>query len=344
MSGAQHLLDHLGARRGDRVLVATSPDVSMGGAAVARVVDELRVCGADHVLRPTSEWIPVPGDLSGFDLIVILSVSKSPHRRRILDLLADAPACRARVVRVFGFGDTFLDVACGWTRASTKQLNHRLISLARSTRRMRVRSASGTELDIGLDRLVPWTSSCGEFDRAHPAVLPLGEVNTYSADVSGRFVVDGAINSSLGFVGDARCSDAPVSLEISAGRLVSWECKDIRRRAVLAALLSVPNGDRVGEVGIGTNLGIDRFVAECSHLNERRPGFHLGFGTPTQTVGVDWSSPGHVDMISADVEIFFGNRLVFSRGRFVGLDGTDVGNDSNESGHDGPSISYVDAL
>ena len=55
----------------------------------------------------------------------------------------------------------------------------------------------------------------------------------------------------------------------------------------------------VGELGFGTNVGIRDAIAMNSHINERRPGVHLGFGQHNQDPGiVGYQCAIHLDMIA----------------------------------------------
>src|SRR6185369_16826531 len=109
--------------------------------------------------------------------------------------------------------------------------------------------------------------------------------------VDGVLVADGAINCNMTCdVDDPRLAGRPVRVEIADGRATSMRCDDDRiaefpgaffamentRRGPLGAgeFSATENARRVGEVGLGTNVGIRRFVPMVSFINERVPTLH----------------------------------------------------------------------
>jgi hypothetical protein len=55
----------------------------------------------------------------------------------------------------------------------------------------------------------------------------------------------------------------------------------------------------VGELGFGTNFCVRDPIAMNSHINERRPGVHLGFGQHNQDPGVvGYQCAVHLDLIA----------------------------------------------
>jgi leucyl aminopeptidase (aminopeptidase T) len=68
----------------------------------------------------------------------------------------------------------------------------------------------------------------------------------------------------------------------------------------------IENFRNVGELGFGTNWGIDAPIALNSHINERVPGVHLGFGDHNQNQAVaGYACPVHIDLIARGGRIWF---------------------------------------
>jgi hypothetical protein len=62
-----------------------------------------------------------------------------------------------------------------------------------------------------------------------------------------------------------------------------------------------PGARNVGELGFGTNQGVREYVSMNSHINERSPGVHLGFGQHNQSIYVgNYDCDVHMDMIASD--------------------------------------------
>jgi leucyl aminopeptidase (aminopeptidase T) len=130
-------------------------------------------------------------------------------------------------------------------------------------------------------------------------VLPAGEVATYPVSVTGTLVADLAVHANVPIDRDSRLHHSPLTVEIVDGDAVELRCDDHDMLALVAGWFRQPWGTRVGELGFGTNLGVTQSVANNSHVNERSPGVHLGFGHHHQgrdRVGYDTDI--HVDLIA----------------------------------------------
>lgn len=143
-----------------------------------------------------------------------------------------------------------------------------------------------------------WTSVYGESRAGELTILPASEINTYPEDVNGLFIAFGAIHSNVKLNFDTRLLDKPVYLEIEHGVLKNFSCKDMQLKRFLEDVFKEPYLTTVAEFGIGTNIGITQFTANNSHINERFPGVHLGFGKHLQHNKVKYHTPIHIDFIS----------------------------------------------
>ncbi|MDE0803000.1 MAG: aminopeptidase [Acidimicrobiales bacterium] len=253
--------------------------------------------------------------LADSDAVLIAADNESPWRGPIVSALADGVRCR--VLRMFGTSTALVANGLRMDQTTMARLNANVLETMRSSSVINVTSSSGTDLTIRPLANGTWASSCGHFDGRRPAVLPPGEVNTYTPHVDGVLVADGAVNTSFGFPGSAVLDERPIHVTIANGVVVDAACSDRIVSMVLRDFFEVPNADRVGEVGFGTNIGLRAFIPKLCHLNERWPGIHLGLGSPTQLV--DWSCPLHLDLIPADVQIVADGQPVFSNGRYHGL-------------------------
>jgi hypothetical protein len=188
--------------------------------------------------------------------------------------------------------------------AKLSDMNGGLLRSLRSTERFTVTSSSGSELEVTLDpQRYRWVSSRGIAREGAFVLLPAGEVATYPARISGTLVADGAFNSTAFTKLDARLGSHPVTFHIDNGIMVDYRCENASVNKLIERFLQVPNACRVGELGFGTNFGIDHFISLNSHLNERYPGVHIGFGQSNQRTGTVHSCDVHVDFIASDCTI-----------------------------------------
>ncbi|KAA1251125.1 hypothetical protein F0Q45_06000 [Mycobacterium simiae] len=300
----------------DRVLILYSEelagpaDQSLLGTLRERIAAhsaDVRIAPADHL----DEY-----HLATCDALLLVSNLSSSHRAKVLEYLQSAgERLKARIFRVFNFSPELFKLALAVDRASLDDLNNSIIGAGRSARQIHITNEAGTDLQIRPLADGGWTNSSGYFGGRFPAILPPGEVNTYTPHVTGIVVADGAVNSSFGFPGDPRLAAKPITLEIIESVVKKVTCSDRLVSNVLRSFFEFDNADRVGEVGFGTNEGITEWVGFLSHINERHPGLHLGLGTPSQPRSkVGWNSPLHLDMILDGCRIWFDETLVFSDG------------------------------
>jgi leucyl aminopeptidase (aminopeptidase T) len=113
-------------------------------------------------------------------------------------------------------------------------------------------------------------------------------------------------------------SKYPVTVEISKGR-----ARDARSdnstlaRQLMVYLRSNVEGDRVGELGIGTNLALDE-LRGIALQDEQVPGAHIAFGGAgiLGSTGATWSAQTHVPMIGRCCDIDIDGRSVMRAGSF----------------------------
>ncbi len=130
-------------------------------------------------------------------------------------------------------------------------------------------------------------------------ILPAGEVATFPASIEGVFVADFAFNVNAITDRDARLHDYPVTVYIEDGRAVKYECADRAMSSFLEECFQTHCAYNVGELGFGTNFAVNEAIALNSHINERRPGVHLGFGQHNQDPGiVCYQCAIHLDLIA----------------------------------------------
>ncbi|WP_204800866.1 hypothetical protein [Mycobacterium riyadhense] len=307
---------YLELRPDDRVLMLYSNELQ--GDDDQSLLDTLRErIGAHSVgvwIKPADAFDEC--DLADCDVLLLVSMVSSSHRAKILEYLELAGGQRrTRIFRLFNFSPQLFKLTLAVDRSSLDSLNNSVIGAARSTQDIHITNGAGTDLHVRPLADGGWTNSSGYFCGRFPAILPPGEVNTYTPHVTGTVVADGAINSSFGFPGDPRLATSPITLEITESVVKKATCADPVVSYVLSNFFKVENADRVGEVGFGTNEGITEWVNFLSHINERHPGLHLGLGTPSQPQSkVGWGSPLHLDMILDGCRIWFDDALVFSNG------------------------------
>lgn len=109
-----------------------------------------------------------------------------------------------------------------------------------------------------------------------------------------------------------------ICLEFSKGKIVKATAS--KNEDLLRSIISLEGADKVGEFGVGTNFGIDRFVGDLLFDEKIGGTVHLALGWAyEENRGVNKSSI-HWDIVKdlrAEGKIFLDGQLVFKNGKFL---------------------------
>jgi aminopeptidase len=110
-----------------------------------------------------------------------------------------------------------------------------------------------------------------------------------------------------------------VRLEFEHGRIVKSSAE--KNEEFLLKLLDTDEGSRfVGELGIGTNYGINRFTKNILYDEKIGGTFHLALGNGFREAGGLNESSIHCDLISdasSETEILVDGELFYKDGKFI---------------------------
>jgi len=293
----------------DAVVVAYSPDSREPAAWVAAALQtrgvEARLVG----MRPLRDRgfldrlraaLPAPSDLSGRLVILTFERDTMSHNGVIRSVLSEYEKDRCVVIRAMNAGPELFSLAFRLSPTELSARNTAILERCMSADHLRVVSPGGTRLQIRLDnKRFRWISNRGMWRPGKFVIVPAGEVATFPASISGTLVADFAVNVNTLMEQDARLADCPVTARIEDGRLVDYQCERPNMDQYLSQCFERNNARNVGELGFGTNSGIDSPIWLNSHINERRPGVHLGFGQHNQTDRLaGYACDIHIDLIA----------------------------------------------
>ena len=181
---------------------------------------------------------------------------------------------------------------------------------------MVIQSAAGTNLTILFNPNYTFVADDGIFHKGGLGNLPAGEVFTCPQQVNGVLCVDGVIGN-LVHLDQKSLQATPLKIVIKNSRIVAISSKNKKLvTAFKKTVYSCNNGDRVGEVAIGTNIYIPQLLYEPLH-DEKFPSFHMAFGDPISTLTkATWKSKIHVDCIILKPTIILDLELVMDNGIF----------------------------
>jgi len=313
--GVDSLLDrYVGLAPDDRVIIAYTPDTRDAAAWLVVGLKQRHVGVSVVGMRPLVDYefarrLNSAADgadrCSGRLVIFTLERDTMSHfsqLRAVMERFGD----RCQIVRIISASRDFFEKALVLGPDELSARNATLLNRMTPARELRVRSRGGTDLRIRLDpERFDWISNRGVWRPGGFTILPAGEIATYPAHISGRLVADGALNCNVITRIDTRLNRTPLTVDIVDGRATAFECADTDISQLVGLCFQQPNGRRVGELGFGTNSGIDEFIAANSHINERRVGVHIGFGQHNQDASVvAYEEKVHLDLITDGAELF----------------------------------------
>lgn len=308
--GASQLLDeYANVSTGDRALILYTSD-SVEPAAWASAALEARG------VPVTREWmaplhdpgfaarldavLPDPDQVEGRLVVLTFEKDTMSHTTTLAEGLRPFGPHRRVVLRAISSCAELFTTALSVTPDELTSRNASLLGRLMPAHMLRISTRSGSDLTVEVDSARHrWISNRGWSKPGGVVILPAGEVATYPAGISGTFVADFAFNVNAITDQDARLDRHPVTVHIEGGRAVDYQCDDPALRGFLDECFQSQCAVNVGELGFGTNAAISRPIAMNSHINERRPGVHLGFGQHNQDPGVvPYQCPIHLDLIA----------------------------------------------
>jgi len=315
--GVQSFLDnYLEIQSCDDVVIAYTPDSREPAAWVYLALEDrglsptligmapLRDPGLQERL---SAVIPDRRSRPGRLVCLIFELHTASHNATFKAAFSKYHPDQYDVVRAINSGRDLFTTGLALHPRELSALNAAILERCRSSERLRIETPSGSQLQVAIDNeRFQWLSSRGVRQPGKFRVIPPGEVATFPAEINGTLIADFAINVNTYFDGDARLDRRPVTATVANGQLASFTCADPGITRFLQGCFDRPHAIRVGELGIGTNLAVRTAVPENSHLNERVPGVHLGFGAHNQTAeATGYSCDVHVDLCAKGGLIWF---------------------------------------
>jgi aminopeptidase len=197
------------------------------------------------------------------------------------------------------------------------RLSTRVLDIVTGARRVRARTAAGSDFTAELNPGYRWLKTSGLISPDKWGNLPGGEVFTTPGEVNGTFVIDGV-------VGDYLCekygnlSDQPLTVRIKANRLTeAYSENKTLENEFWTYTHTDENSDRVGEFAIGTNIELRGVIGHILQ-DEKFPGIHIAFGNPYGAhTGADWYSSTHIDVVGTRFDIWVDDHQIMREGSFL---------------------------
>lgn len=319
-SGVASLLDNYvgGVRPDDTAIIAYTTDSRDCAAWVSVALEAHEIPVSKVWMAPLRDEgfaerfaaeIPAPATLPGRLLVLTFERETMSHNNQLRGMLAAFDPENYLVIRVISAGPDLFSQALLPVPGELSARNTTILDRCMAVDTLQIKAPGGTALDVRLDSdTYRWVSNRGMPRAGTFVMLPAGEVATYPLRTDGVLVADFALNMNAITDIDVRLHDHPVTVHIKDSKATRFECADMELSRILDHCFSQPNGTNVGELGFGTNFGVSDAVPMNSHINERRPGVHIGFGQHNQHVSVvDYPCELHVDLITRGGQIWTGD-------------------------------------
>lgn len=316
--GVQSLLDNYAKVQEDDYVVVLYTSDSSESAAWASAALELRGIAARRVwMAPLHDdgfserlasALPTAADLKGHLVVLGFERYTMSHARALE--VALAPYQKSQVLRAISACPSLFSTALRILPEELSARNTALLERLMTARRLRIVTKGGTDLSVTLEPGRLWSSSCGMSRTGSVVILPAGEVATLPASIAGVFVADFAFNVNAITSRDSRLHDRAVTVWVEDARAVKYECADPAVSRFLQECFHTHCAYNVSELGFGTNSAVTDGIAMSSHINERRPGVHLGFGNKQDPGGVGSQQTLHLALIAKGAKVWVNDDMV----------------------------------
>jgi len=309
--------------RGERVVLITDEESLPIGASL---FEQFTAAGAsveafvleDFAPRPLSEFPAVIADAMRTAQVSCFAASAQPGELRIrIAMTAVANEKRLRHAHMVNITPRIMVEGMRADFARVDALSRWVFERASRAKTLTASTPAGTRLHATFDPRLKWLKTSGIITQDKWSNLPGGEVLTAPGRVDGVYVVDGVLGDWLApKYGDM--SRNPMAVHIEDSRIVKVEGP--RRDMVedfLAYTSADPNGNRVGELALGTNLAVKDVIGQILQ-DEKIPGLHIAFGHPySEHTGADWRASTHIDIVGRHFDVAFDGEPIMRDSRYL---------------------------
>jgi len=326
----QVVVNCLKAKKGERTCVITDNQTKHIGQAIA---DKFREVAGDSTMFVMEDFGNRPEDgssplkfpdkikdcLSKADISVyaaqIRNGEMKSFRKPMIDVVIDSK--RIRHGHMVAIEDKIMEDGMAVDYGEIVKVTKRVYDILSKAEKVHVTTTKGTDFVATLNKDWKWGIDDGQIKPGTFGNLPAGEVFTTPQALDGKVVVDGILGDYMmekfGLVGST-----PIYMDIKNGYVQELSCANKEIEAELNKYVKkVENSNRVGELGIGTNIGLTKLIGNLLQ-DEKFPGVHIALGHPfPDMTGADWNCEVHLDMVILKTTIEVDGKLIMKDGKFL---------------------------
>jgi aminopeptidase len=212
------------------------------------------------------------------------SINELAFRRELNKIVEDN---NGRVGNMLSVTPSIIKSAFKCDAQELKDLTSKVYDYMCEVPAVKVTSAKGTDVVFEFDKQYNWCLSTGFIEKKKARNIMPSEVYTHPVNVNGKVVIDGNYGLLGGLEeffnpGDVvdRLKKSPIVWYIKDGRIESIYSEDKGIEKIVNEHVfekNIINADRIGEYGMGTNIGIKECLGVMMH-DEKYPGVHIAHG------------------------------------------------------------------
>lgn len=245
-----------------------------------------------------------PGELDSFRFPMLDVISKSKVRHGHMIFITEE----------------IMEQGMATDYSKVQDITKKIYDVVSKAKNIHITTPVGSDVSFEISSKLTWEKDDGILMPRKLQNLPGGEIFTCPADANGVVVVEGGF-SELSSTDKVDLSRTPISYQLKDGRCLreGLSCKNKRLldKFIDYTFNSDENSNRVGELGIGTNIGLTKLIGHLLQ-DEKFPGAHIALGNPyPQYTGANWSSKVHNDGILLKTTIVVDGKTIMKDGKFV---------------------------
>jgi aminopeptidase len=312
-------------QNGERVLVLTDRETLKVGEAILNAAEKISKGNTklfvleDYTTRPAKELPKQILDAIPLANVTFYAVASKPGELAVRGPFIRTAIEYARHGHMPNIKRELMETGMCADYRKISDLTKKVERAVKGCKKAKVVNKSGTELNVEFHPSWRWKVSDGLYpNKGMWGNLPDGEIFTAALKANGKMVIDELgdwFSPKYGVI-----SKTPVTLTVKDSRVDfnSLTCSnDELRQEFLAYLKDDPNGNRLGEFAIGTNIFLDKLTGNLLQ-DEKFPSVHCAFGDPySQETGANWRAKTHVDGIMLQCNVWVDERLIMEEGKHL---------------------------
>lgn len=315
----------MSVKKGEHVLILTDRQTLDVGKAIAEAAEKVSNGNVkifvleDYLKRPAKELPKQILDMIPWANVTFYAAESKPGELAMRGPFIRTAIKYARHGHMPSVTKELMETGMCADYPEISNLTKKVEKVVKGCREARVVNMSGTDLRAEFHPAWRWKVSDGLYpDKGMWGNLPDGEIFTAAFKANGKMIIDELgdwFSPKYGVL-----SNNPVTLHVKDSRvdLSSIECANAQlRREFVAYLSEDPNGARLGEFAIGTNIFLQRLTGNLLQ-DEKFPSVHCAFGDPyPDETGADWHAKTHVDGIMLKCSIWIDGHQIMDEGKHL---------------------------